>query len=358
MPRWDYPWSLRGRPLGVQWAVLLALSVLFTTVLEWLRLPAALMLGPMLGGVLVAAVGTSVVVPSWLFMVGQSVVGCLMARSITPDIVGTLAQDWLLFLVAVVSVIVASTLLGALMAMVRILPGTTAIWGTSPGAASAMTLMAEAGGADMRLVAFMQYLRVVLVAVVASGVATIWAPAAHGAALAVVWFPPMAWRALAGTAALAGLATLAGRLLRTPAGPMLVAFGLGAVLHVAGVMTIELPPWLLAGSYALVGWTIGLRFTRPILVHVAHLSVRIVATTLTLIGVCGGLALVLSRVAGIDVLTAYLAMSPGGADSVAIIAASTPVDMPFVMALQTARFILVLLIAPSLAKLVARHFKA
>ena len=48
------------------------------------------------------------------------------------------------------------------------LPGTTALWGTSPGAASVMTIMAESYGADVRLVAFMQYFRVVVVAVVAA----------------------------------------------------------------------------------------------------------------------------------------------------------------------------------------------
>jgi len=45
---------------------------------------------------------------------------------------------------------------------------------------------------------------------------------------------------------------------------------------------------------------------------------------------------------------------PGGADSIAIIAASSKVDLPFVMAMQTARFLLVLLVGPSLARLVAR----
>ena len=58
--------------------------------------------------------------------------------------------------------------------------------------------------------------------------------------------------------------------------------------------------------------------------------------------------------AGLDPLTAYLATSPGGADTVAIIAASTPVDVPFVMAMQTGRFLLVLALGPSLARLVAR----
>jgi hypothetical protein len=31
-------------------------------------------------------------------------------------------------------------------------------------------------------------------------------------------------------------------------------------------MSIELPTWLLAASYALVGWNVGLRFT-PALIH-------------------------------------------------------------------------------------------
>ena len=39
----------------------------------------------------------------------------------------------------------------------QVLPGTTALWGTSPGAASVMTIMAESYGADVRLVALMQY---------------------------------------------------------------------------------------------------------------------------------------------------------------------------------------------------------
>ena len=62
-----------------------------------------------------------------------------------------------------------------------------------------------------------------------------------------------------------------------------------------------------------------------------------------------------SRALGIDPLTAYLATSPGGMDSVAIIAAaSDSVDLSFVMALQAARFLFVLIFGPSIARLVAR----
>ena len=135
----------------------------------------------------------------------------------------------------------------------------------------------------------------------------------------------------------------------------MVPLGIGAVLGGAGLLAIELPPWLLAISYAFVGWGIGLRFDRAILAHVARLVPRVTVSILTLIGVCGGFAVLLHVFAGIDPLTAYLATSPGGADSVAIIAASSPVDVPFVMALQTGRFLVVLLIGPRLARFVARR---
>jgi uncharacterized membrane protein AbrB (regulator of aidB expression) len=71
--------------------------------------------------------------------------------------------------------------------------------------------------------------------------------------------------------------------------------------------------------------------------------------------VCVGLAALLVVLDDIDPLTAYLATSPGGADSAAIIAMASNVDVAFVMAMQTARLVLVLLIGPSLASFIARR---
>ena len=101
----------------------------------------------------------------------QAVIGCLIAGAITPAILVSFLRDWPLFLAMVLSTLVASSLLGWLMSRWQVLPGTTGVWGSSPGAATAMVLMAEAFGADAQLVAFMQYLRVVCVAVAASLIA-------------------------------------------------------------------------------------------------------------------------------------------------------------------------------------------
>ena len=217
-----------------------------------------------------------------------------------------------------------------------------------------MALMAEAYGADIRLVALMQYLRVVCVATTASIVAAIWAHGG-GPVAPVEWFPHLDPKAFAETLLLAFGGALIAPKLRIPAGSLLLPLVLGAWLNGAGIITIQLPPWLLAMSYAVVGWSIGLRFTRPILVYAARVLPRILLSIVALIITCALFGVVLAKVAHVDMLTAYLATSPGGADSVAIIAASTKVDVPFVMALQTARFVIVLLIGPRLARFVAEH---
>ena len=105
---------------------------------------------------------------------------------------------------------------------------------------------------------------------------------------------------------------------------------------------------------ALVGWSIGLRFTRPIVGYAARQLPRVAASIVALIALCGALAYALHVAVGTDPVTAYLATSPGGVDSVAIIAASSKVDLPFVMTMQVGRAIIAILIGPALARLLTR----
>jgi uncharacterized protein len=348
------PHTLRDSPPVLQWGLLLIASIAFIWLLELIRIPAALLLGSMAAAIGVAAFEGRIAAPKWLFVMAQGVVGCLVARSIGPDILTTILRQWPTFLICVCAVIFFGVALGGLLARWKILPGTTAIWGSSPGAATVMVLMADSFGGDMRLVAVMQYLRIAFVGIVASVVSRLWMTSGNAAAAAPDWFPPVAAGPFGETLALAVGGAVIGVKSKIPAGALLVPMLIGVVLSGSRIVTITLPPWLLAGCYALVGWSIGLRFTRPILLHAARLLPRIVASIFVLIAACGCLAYVLHVVTGTDALTAYLATSPGGADSVAIIAASSKVDLPFVMSMQIARMLLLILIGPSLARLLVR----
>ena len=81
---------------------------------------------------------------------------------------------------------------------------------------------------------------------------------------------------------------------------MLLPLFVGAPLSAAHLLTITLPPWLLAICYALVGWSIGLRFTRGIVLYAAKQLPKILASIFTLIAMCGGLAFALHEAAGTD----------------------------------------------------------
>jgi uncharacterized protein len=346
--------ALRRRPPALQWGALLAASLVCVSAFELMRLPAALLLGAIGGAILLSWFEGRVKIPSWAFVIAQGFVGCLMARSVTPEIAVTLVRKWPMFLTLIGAVIFFATALGFVLARWKLLPGTTAVWGSSPGAATAMVLMADAHGGDMRLVAVMQYLRVACVGLVASVVARAWSATGGAPPAAIDWFPPLATGPFLGTLVLAFGGAVIGVKSRIPAGALLLPLFVGAPLSAGHILAITLPPWLLAACYALVGWSIGLRFTREIVLHAGKQLPRIIASIFALIAMCGALAFALHEAAGTDPLTAYLATSPGGADSVAIIAASSRVDMPFVMAMQIGRLLMVLLIGPSLARMIAR----
>jgi uncharacterized protein len=346
--------TLRAAPASLKWGVLLVASLAFIVPLQMLRLPAALLLGAMAAAILVAVFEGKLAVPHWPYVLAQGLIGCLVARSIGPAILVTMVRQWPLFLAGVCSVLIISTSLGALLARWKVLPGTTAVWGSSPGAATVMVLMSEGFGGDPRLVAYMQFLRVMMVALAASIVARLWGVPGGAVRAATHWFPAVAAGPLWETMALAVIGAIVGAKSRIHAGPLLIPLFAGIALSCTHVISITLPPWLMAGCYALVGWSIGLRFTREIVIYAARVFPKIAASTITLIALCGGVAWLLHLTVGIEPLTAYLATSPGGADSVAIIAASSPVDVPFVMAMQMARFILVMLMGPILARAVVR----
>jgi membrane AbrB-like protein len=312
------------------------------------------MLGPLTAAILTTAAEGSIRIPLGPFVLAEAVIGCMIARAFQLPMLTEVLRNWPLFLIAVGAVLTVSCALSWLLMRLRVLPGSTAIWGSFPGAALVMTLMAEAYGEDVRLVAFMQYLRVALIAIAASLVARITL-GPGGAIAQIIWFPAVAWGSFGATAAVVVIGALVGPKLRIPAGALLLPMISAATLQDFGILKIELPPLLLALSYAVIGWSIGVRFTRPILVHVARAFPRVLAAIVGLMAMCAGIGYVLAAAAHVDPLTAYLATSPGGVDSVAIIAAGSNVNLPFVMAMQTARFLVILLIGPSLARFMTRR---
>lgn len=346
--------SIASMRRGVRWLLLAGVSAVLVLFLECLAVPAALLLGPMIAAVIVGVLDIGLRVPKFAFRLTQALIGTLLAKAVTGDIVASFLADWPLFFGVVLAIIFAGSWLGWRISRAHILPGSTGVWGSSPGAAGAMVLMADAFGADSRLVAFMQYLRVILVTLAAALLAAILVDAPQSATQHLPWFPAFGIKEWLTTAGLLALGVAVGYWGRIPSGGFLAPMIVGGVLNSLGMISLALPPWLLACGYIVLGWSIGLGFTLQVLRTAMKALPWILGSTIALMVFCGALALLLVFALDIDPLTAYLATSPGGLDAIAVIAASSNVDLAFVITLQTARFIVVILAGPPLARFIVR----
>lgn len=358
--------AMHVRSAGVRagaWAGLMLLSIALTWTLRTLTVPAALMLGPMISAIVLAQMHGRLALPRPLVMAAQALLGCRLGMAISPDLMHA-AIGYLPVLFALTLVVVLLTVTLAVgVSRAGWFPESTAVWGLSPGAASAMVLLAEMHGSDPRIVAVMQYLRVVAAALTAILVGTVLGtadahfhpPSAAGAAAAAAWFPPIDPVAFAETLGLALFGALAAWISKRAVAVLFVPMIGGALLQMTGWGRLELPAFLMAAAFAVIGWNIGLKFTRASLATSMKLLPQIAGTIAVMIGVCGALSLLLSHLLGVDALSAYLALSPGGLDSVIVIATSTDVDLPLVLSAQIVRLIVVLMVAPPLARLVVRR---
>ncbi|MBO0742782.1 MAG: AbrB family transcriptional regulator, partial [Hyphomicrobiaceae bacterium] len=98
-----------------QWTLLVAVSVPLAALLETMGLPAALLIGPMIAGILVGSNGGTIRAPRLPVFAAQTIVGCLVARAITGDIVLRFVKEWPLFLGVILCIVAASTALGWLL---------------------------------------------------------------------------------------------------------------------------------------------------------------------------------------------------------------------------------------------------
>ncbi len=348
--RFSTPSSSFPLATTLQWLGLLVAAGAAGQFLAFIELPAGQFLGPMLVAILFAVGGCSIRVPRVAFKCGQGVIGLVAAHAISATVLVALVDAWPVMLLSTAITIGLSLMVGLLMTRYGDLPGTTAVWGSTPGAASAMVAMAEDYGADSRVVATMQYVRVVCVVLIGALVSHFISgdAASHSVRSTADALSAYQWLAFLGGLAVIAVGVLLGE--RIPAGALLVPLILGATLQLAGILDIVMPAWLLSIAMGSIGCYVGLRFDRPTVLYVMRRLPTMIACSLLLIGLCALCAVGIAALLDKDYLSVYLATSPGGLDSMAIIAVDTHADVSLVLAMQTLRLFAVILLGPFLVK--------
>ncbi|MCI0509449.1 hypothetical protein C8E00_108111 [Chromohalobacter marismortui] len=353
-PESSRPSSPRLHRAGL-WLALFAACCVASGVLNHWHMPAGGFIGPMLVGIAFGISGSGLRLPRRCFKLGQGTVGVLIAHTMTMSVLMTILDGWLVMVLATAITLLLSLLVGIVLVRYGGLPGSTAAWGTTPGAAAAMVAMAEEReDTDPRIVAAMQYVRVVCVVLVGALVSH-WLGVSGAPARGGSGFPEDLAAAidLAITLAVVGGGVwLCDR--RMPAGALLGPMLIGTVLHLAGWATLSMPAPLLMLAYGFIGVYVGLRFDRAALATVARSLGKMVLASLVLIALCALSALLMVGLMDTSFITAYLATSPGGLDSMTIIAIDTHADVGLVVALQTLRLFTVVLVGPAMARFIAR----
>jgi hypothetical protein len=344
--------------LALQWGLLILLSGGAGLGVVAAGIGAGPLVGPILAAIFMGLMGSRAYVPNWAFLLAQGMTGCIIASMAEIGVVSDIAQHFWPMVGAVVMTLAGATFTGWALTVTGAMPGSTGAWGALPGAASAMVALAADFGGDPRMVAVMQYLRVLVVVLTATAVS-------H----AVLMFNGMPAPVSAflnrghptgdivvvlQTVAIAAGGALIGKTFRVPAGAMLIPMLLGAALKLTGVMEIGVPRWMSMLTLATIGWSIGLKFRRDLMAPLLHALPAILGGIVTLLVFCAMSAWVLTQIAPVSMMTAYLATSPGGMDSVSALAMETQADMPFVVAFQTLRLFAVILIGPFVGRWLAR----
>jgi membrane AbrB-like protein len=346
--------SLHTLPPLAQWLALILLAGAAGQGFRYLQVPAALFLGPMLVAIGFGVCGANIRMPKTAFLLGQGTVGVLVAHSMTMAVLITALQSWHVMLFATVLTVLLSAVVGLCLVRYAGIAGSTAAWGTSPGAASAMVAMSEDYGADSRVVATMQYVRVVCVVMVGALVSRVigvqgGGTEAHSSDIALQSMNLLNFALSVGVIVFGVVVAR-----RVPAGALMGPLLIGGALQLSGLLQITLPAWMLALAYGAIGSYVGLRFDRPTISYVWRKLPAMILGSLLLIVLCALSAWLIAVMLNKDFLSVYLATSPGGLDAMAIIAIDTHSDVGFVLAMQTLRLIGVILTGAFLARQIIR----
>ena len=311
----------------------------------YLRMPLPWMLGATIATTAVALVGGRLAVDLNLRNFMVAVIGVLLGSTFTPALLGRVA-DWLgSVAMLVIYVPAAIGVTYVYLRRVARFDATTAFFGAAPGGLNEMILMGEAMGGDVRTIALLHSIRIV---VAVFGISFFFRYVLH---LTVPAFMPSIAAApgiidLGILLACALLGIALGRRLKFPAAALITPMAISATVHLLGLTSSQPPSDLVAIAQVVIGSSIGARFVGLPLRALARTSGHAIVATLLMLGMTGLFAVLLSAVSPVPTAAAMLSLAPGGVTEMSLIALALGVDAAYVATMHLSRLFTVLGLSP------------
>jgi membrane AbrB-like protein len=350
---WPVPMDPAFRRILLETAETMAFALAGGLTFTFLGLPAGLVSGSVLAVASAALLGRPMRLPLPLARVCYVVVGTLLGTVVTPETLRGVAT----WPASIVLLMLASLgMIAATMTYLRVVhrwDPLSALMGASPGSmAQVIALSSELGG-DLRAVAIVQTVRVLLLvvglpnALALFGLVVPAVPVPRGPAGFSVLGEMMLLLAVAVAFAVVFMR------LRFPGGLLFGALAGSAILHGSGLVHAALPWWIGSASVVTLGALVGSRFANTSArMLLAHLGAAFGSFAVSM-AVATVFILIVTRLLSFPIANVVIAFAPGAQDTMMVLALALHLDPVYVGAHHLVRFLVVTLAVAVAARRVA-----
>jgi len=338
------------RRMLMRTAETLLIAVVGGAVFTLIGFPAGLISGSLLSVAGAALIGRPVMIPGPLSRVISVLIGISLGAVATPETLQGLAAFPVSIGVLLVATIAMTAATTSYLRLVHGWPWQSALFGASPGALAQVMMLAAEYRADLRAIAIVQVMRVVILTIgIPTGLAY-FGLTATGAFLpkSSAGLPPI-WE----LSVLVGVSTAAAiglRWINFPGGLMFGAMLASAVLHGTGMIEAALPWWVAAAAVIGIGAVTGSRFANTDPITLLRYLGAALGSFAVAISICTLFVVVLTAFVPLRIADVVVAFAPGAQDTMMVLALALHLDPIFIGAHHLARYILVSLSVPMLGK--------
>jgi membrane AbrB-like protein len=346
--------SAVGRAPALRWLAIAAGVVVLSIVFDRTGVPTPPLFAGFAAGLAFALLARwHLDLPRPAAVLSQAVIGVTVGGYLQSSTLSEVASNVVAVVVVCVATLALSVASGLLLSKLMPVDQATSSFGMIAGGAAGVISISRELGADERLVAVLQYTRVLIIVALTPLVATVvfgiestpHVPVGGGTdSLTGVLF----------VALCAGIGIPLARLVRLPAGGLLGPMIVAAVFALSGSsLTVGANEPVVLVAFALIGLEVGLRFTPASLRQAGALLPAAVAMILVLLAACAALGIALASLAGVSRLDGYLATTPGGLSAALALSVGSRTNTTFILSVQLIRTFVMLLAAPPLARWIA-----
>jgi membrane AbrB-like protein len=328
---------------------LLAIGIGLVGALTFLYLKAPLpwMLGAMTASTIAALAGAKISAPAVVRMPMVLIVGVMVGATFSPQVFQRFPEWWQ----TIVVLLLLSIVLGALCTIyLHAASGfdlATAYFSAMPGGLIAMVTLAEEHKGDIRTVALVHSVRILVIVFCVPITVRLIEGVAGGSSSAlrfsVVDMVPIDLVWIFGTG-IAGI--VAGRFLKIPAAYLLGPLLASALVHATGISEFKLPAEFLYLAQLVIGTSVGCRFVGVASSTILRIMGVALGLTLIFLAFTAFFAWLASQVSDYGFVPIFLAYAPGGLPEMSLVAISLHIEVAFVAFHHIVRLFMVMGGAP------------